>query len=295
MKKVPPPSHLALEDRNKALRNARTSARSISHDLKTRQVRVRNSSIWQSPDVEGAVLPTFPFLLRGSGSSGMPLKLYLLLLWQAGSQGNADHRRRRANYIDRLEGEYTTLLDYKETADLLMIDDYQRASSSGVRRITSALRTLRDRRLIELHDNARSIRLLSETRDGSAYTDPGLNSDIADTNDLYITLPNEFFTCGWFSALSPQAVLALLIHRVFWIPKRPEQKPSSFNGEALSKYAPISKSTMTRGEHLLTHWSVLTKTEMRYPGRKHRSRYLYSLHLDRLEKDCPNEVPPTFR
>jgi len=240
-------------------------------------------------------LPTFPFLIRGSGSSGMPLKLYLLLLWQAGSPGNANHRRIRANYIDRLDGEYTALLDYKEIADLLMLDDYRRASSSGVRRITSALQTLRDHRLIELHDNARSIRLLSEKRDGSAYTDPGLNSDIADTNNVYLALPPEFFTCGWFTALSPQAVLALLIHGVFWIPKRPEQKPNSFNGEALSKYAPVSKSTMTRGERLLTHWSVLTKTEMRYSGTKHRSRYLYSLQLDRLKKDCPNEVPPTFR
>lgn len=293
-----PPSDLATVDRQQVLAHARSSARSIDVDVKHRDVVVRRSSIWQDPDADQAVMPTFPSLLRGSGSTGMPLKLYLLLLWLAGSKGGVESRPGRDAHVDRLRGEHTTWL-YPERcvqlADLMLIPGFEnRASNSGARRLTSTLRSLRDDHLIELHEDARSIRLLSENRDGGAYTNPyAAWTESLDERDLYVKLPAEFFTCGWFTALSPQAILALLVHLWHWREDSPRSQ--SFNGEVLSKYAPVSKSTMTRGERLLTHWSVLTMMDQRSSGPKHRSRHVYRLQLDRLKRDSPNEIPPTFR
>lgn len=294
MGNIPPPSDSVQIARSQDLHNARSSAKTLARRLGGRQVYVRRTSIWQNPDAADAVVPTFPHLLRGPGSSGIPLKLYLLLLWQAGSAGDPGNRWRRDAHTDRLDGPHTAALDFEQTAELLMIAELRGASSSGVRRITSTLRGLRDEGLIDLHHDSRSIRLLSENRSGEPYTHPhDAYEATGDPRDLYITLPSEFFTCGWFTALTPQAVLALLIHHWHWNPNEPRSQ--SFNAEALEKYAPISKSTMTRGERLLTRWSVLSKTDKRYSGPKHRSRHVYRLQLDRLKKDCPEEVPPTFR
>lgn len=294
MNDSPSPPDLVSIARSQELSHARSSAKTLASSLKGRQVFVRRTSIWQNPDAANAVTPTFPYLLHGSGSSGMSLKLYLLLLWQAGSDATPSRFLRRDAHTDRLEGAHTAALDYEQIADLMMISDVRRASSSGVRRITSTLRNLRDVGLIDLHDDARSIRLLSETRDGNAYTHPPTaNKTAEDGRDRWVALPKEFFTCGWFTALSPQAILALLIHLWHWNENNP--KSQSFNSEVLSKYAPVSKSTMTRGERLLTRWSVLTMTDQRYSGPKHRSRHVYRMQLDRLKQDCPEEVPPTFR
>lgn len=294
MSKIPPPSDLAQIARSQDMSHARSSAKTLATRLGRRQVFVRRSSIWQNHDDADDVAPTLPHLLRGSGSSGMALKLYLLLLWQAGAEGDPDNRWRHDSHTDRVDGPHTAALDYQQIAELLMIDDVRRASSSGVRRITSTLRGLRDERLIDLHHDSRSIRLLSESRDGEPYSHPPVAYQLTkDPRDLYVTLPPEFFTCGWFTALSPQATLALLIHLWHW--REDEPRSQSFNADALGKYAPVSKSTMTRGERLLTRWSVLSKTDQRYSGPRHRSRHVYRLQLDRLKKDCPDEIPPTFR
>jgi hypothetical protein len=224
--------------------------------------------------------------------------LYLLLLWLAGSKGGGDGGSGRDAHIDRLRGEHTALLDrerYEQFAELLLIDNLQHlAANSGRRRITSTLRRLQDDRLIELHDNKGSMRLLSEHRDGGTYTHPPDAYKVSeDSRDLWVKLPPEFFTCGWFTALDAPAILALLVHLWHWREDRPRSQ--SFNGEALSKYAPVSKSTMTRGERLLNHWSVLSMTDQRRSAPTPRSRHVYRLQLDRLKRDCPNEVPPTFR
>lgn len=233
--------------------------------------------------------------MQGSGSTGTALKLYLLLLWRAGAPGGTDPRQRRDAHIPQLLGEHTAWFEYEEVADLMLIPGFEdRSSNSGHRLIRSTLRRLRDDDLIELHDDAKSVRLLAETRSGAAYTHPGSTyADSKRAEDLWVALPPDFFTRGWFTALPPQAILALLVHLWHWTKGRP--RPHSFNSEALSRYAPVSKSTMTRGEQLLTHWSVLTMTDRRYPGPGYRSRHRYQLQMDRLKRDCPDEVPPTFR
>jgi len=297
----PPSPDPETEARLHDLKEARSSAKTLNSLLKNRKVFVRRSSIWQDPDVDEAATPTFPYLLKGSGSSGTPLKMYLLLLWLAGSKGGVARGPERDAHVLRLRGDHTAALDYAHIADLLLIRNFEdRASNSGVRLITSSLRKLRDERLIELHDDARSIRLLAETRDGEAYSHPpstyiesGKNKYDRDSTHLWVELPSEFFTCGWFTALDAPAILALLVHLWHWDKTRPRSQ--SFNSEALAKYAPVSKSTMTRGERILTHWSVLAMTNQRYFGPKPRSRHRYLLQLDRLERDCPNDVPPTFR
>lgn len=289
-----PPSDSAQIARSQDLSHARSSAKTLATRLGRRQVFVRRSSIWQDPDAPGAVSPTFPLLLSGSGSTGMALKLYLLLLWQAGSPGDPENTWRRDAHTDRLDGPHTAALDFEQIAELMLVDDVDRASSSGVRRIISTLRRLTDEGLIDLHPDSRSIRLLSESRDGGPYSHPpAAFEETKDPRHWYRALPPEFFTCGWFTALSPQAIIALLIHLWHWNDDEPRSQ--SFNADVLAKYAPVSKSTMTRGERLLTHWSVLAKTEKRYSGPKHRSRHIYRLQLDRLMRDCPDEIPPTFR
>lgn len=295
MREVPPATDSAIAGRIQQLSDARSSARSMAHDLKGRQVYIRRTSVWRDPDHHGAAPPTLPHLLQGSGSSGTPLKLYLMLLWLAGAPGRADQYPLRDAHIQRLHGEHTALLDLPTIADMLMIPDLQlRASNSGVRRINSALRRLKKLNLIDLSDDERSIRLLAEDGTRQPYTDPGSTyKETKAPEDLYISLPTEFFTCGWFSALPANAVLALLIHRLHWLESRPGHR--AFNAETLAKYAPISKPTMQRGERLLTHWSVLRQTTRIFPGRGHRSHYEYELNMARLKQDCPDEAPPLFR
>lgn len=291
----PPPDPVAADLRISALAHARSTGRSVSHALKKRQLNIRRSSIWNDFDGTDTAVPALPWLLQGKGSSGTPFKLYLLLLWLAGSKGGAQDRGSLHAHVGRLEGPHTAVVSFDDIADLLLIAGFKkRASNSGYRLIVSSLRKLRDEHLIELSDDEQSIRLLAEDRSGSPYSDPG--SAYKETNsasDRYIKLPHEFFTSGWFSALPAPAILALLVHRWHWIDGRP--RPTAFNEETLAKYVAVSKTTMTRGERLLTHWGVLERTEKRFEGKGRRSRYEYRLQIDAFKRDCPDKIPPTFR
>jgi len=262
-----------------------------SEDKVARQLRVRKSSLFRTDDAQP--VPSLVRMIQGSGRSPVPFKLYLLLLWMAGSAGGVDPERTRWVRMpdpERLTGPHTTVLDLQLAAEVLLLDDFSPQSSNKVRRrLESALGVLaNDIGLLEVGADGASIRLLAEDGSGGAYTDPF--SEDQTEREPYTRLPSDFFLNGWFSVMTPPEIFALLLHTHDSGRFDGDGKPlgTFFNEERLRKFAPISGRTMDRGEKGLVDLGVATRVIRRYARASYGSHYEYFVNLDRLKKVCPD-------
>jgi hypothetical protein len=291
------PADLVMSSRPIDLADARRSARTLAprrggNAKQIRQLRVRRSSIFRSEETMPA--PTLVRLIQGSGRSAIPFKLYLLILWMAGAAGGQDSSRtKKARMPDagRLTGPHTTVLDFDLVAEVLLLDGFAaRASNPVRRRIDRALDVLVDELgLIELGSDGTSVRLLAEDGSGGPYTDP--YDDDKERREAYAKLPAGFFLCGWFSAMTPPEILALLLHDGDGGRTDGEDRPRGtwFNPDRLSRYAPVSDRTMDRGEKGLVELGLATRTKRHYARASYGSHFEYFIDLKPLETDCPHD------
>lgn len=185
------------EPSNRALR----AANSLSERLKHRAVKVRLDFIRN--EKPGAP-PPLALLLRGGRGGEVRLKLLLSLLWVAG--GGTDDRHRTNAYPARA---WAALLDLSDP------------EGNGQRRIRDAIRWLEDQQLVAtIREPGRPMALQLRCEDGSGknYTDPAgaarrkkTSKEGITGHDLFIQLPETFWTEGWVVSLSGRAIAMLLV------------------------------------------------------------------------------------
>ena len=185
-------------------------------------------------------------LVRRGGSDGLLLKLYLALIWRCSAP------------------PFDTEISARQWSRLLALSPYEH--NVGARRVSKALTTLRDLRLIDLEridgDSSR-VTLLNESGNGKPYTLPfsGRRAD-----SYYLRVPVELWTSGKIYELGTPGVamlLALLAEQpkdggeVWWSTRRFERRIG------------LSGSTRTRGTKELKDANLLfTRRGQRPDDRK---------------------------
>ena len=193
----PSPIAPLLTPSERSLRAAKT----LSERLKHRAAKVRLDFIRN--EVPGPP-PPLSILLRGGRGGEVRLKLLLSLLWAAG--GGTDDRHKTNPYPAR---SWAALLDLPDP------------EGNGQRRIRDAIGWLEDQQLLKTERNPghpMTLQLLCEDGSGKAYTDPAGAARKKKTNkedlvgsDLYVGLPESFWTEGWIVSLSGRAIAMLLV------------------------------------------------------------------------------------
>ncbi len=192
--KVPPPK----EPSERALRLANT----LSERLKGRAAKIRFDFVRNPEGVPGP--PPLAQLLRGGRGGNVRLKLLLSLLWVAG--GGSDDRHKTNAYPARA---WAGLLDLPDP------------ETNGQRRIRDAVQWLEAKEFVRTDKQPgkpMALQLLLEDGSGKAYFDPAEHAhtkkagkQAMTASDLYISLPNSFWTDGWLVTLSGRALAMLLV------------------------------------------------------------------------------------
>lgn len=187
---------------------------------------------------------------------GCALRLYLALLWMAGSEGGQRGRRSGTRQPEpgrafKLEPDYrphTCEVSLDELRDLVGLANT--SSNRNInRRLRKALGALEHLELIELEslgdDPAVQLQVQLRREDGSGrdYSDPGK------VRDAYIRMDHRFFTNGWLAVLPPHAVAVYLLYRVQSESRGPSDPEWVFaNPTRLESLRSFDHSTRKRGE-----------------------------------------------
>jgi hypothetical protein len=257
--KTPPP--VALE-----------YAEDVAGRVSDRPVPVRNGFI-ERVAVGSVGDPPLATMLRGGQGGAVRLKLLLAMLWFA------------------VRHPHETSYPARGWAGLLGLDEYE---TNGARRITAAIDWLEARKLVRVVRSPgvpSKVYLRDERAAGDEYVLPFVavqekkeEGEELTRDDLYITLPPEFFTKGWIAVLSAPAVAMLLVmvlearysRRVDRLWHSPAQAERRFG---------LSEDTRGAGlAELVLYGIVDKKTAPVSPGvfDMKRRRNIYDLHLEQL-------------
>ena len=173
---------------------SKATAEVVDRSLGARKaVPIRNSFVRN--DNPGEETPLKKLVSLGGGRGGaVPVMLYVALIWKCAKK------------------PFDVKLPARKWAELLGLSD---PSGKGARRITHALQTLADNRLIKLdkaHGEASKVTLLDESGDGSAYELPSTAYSRGGLKrDLYFKVSSKLWTSGNFQQLSASGLAMLLI------------------------------------------------------------------------------------
>lgn len=247
-------------------------AEDVAGRVSDRPVPVRNGFI-ERVAVGSVGDPPLATMLRGGQGGAVRLKLLLAMLWFA------------------VRHPHETGYPARGWAGLLGLDEYE---TNGARRITAAIDWLEARKLLRVVRSPgvpSEVYLLDERATDDKYVLPFLAlqekkeaGEELSRDDLYITLPPEFFTKGWIAVLSAPAVAMLLVMvlearysgRVDRLWHSPAQAERRFG---------LSEDTRGAGlAELVLYGVVDKKTAPVSPGvfDMKRRRNIYDLHLEQL-------------
>lgn len=251
-------------------KSALLAAKVLADDSGRRaEIPVRNLFVRND---EAEVVPPLARLVSTGGGRGgeVPVKLYLALIWRSSSEPYE---------TDHLARQWAELLDLKEPATL------------GARRITNALKTLEEARLVELtprRGDTTIVTLLHESGNGRPYTLPSTahtraTTDAERAQHRYFKIPIKLWTEGHIQAMSASAVAMLLVfleernvdgRRTWW---STELFPQRFNLSPTVR----SKGTAELEERgLLGVQKELVGDDPRQSFTRHRVRSTYMLRGD---------------
>lgn len=227
----------------------------------------------RSLDGQGPVLSN---LYSGSGSGGrsgyVSIKVLLSLIWKTSKP------------------PFETIMTAPALAELLDLPD---PTKKGARRVRDALSSLADANLIRMVPRPGTspvIQLLNETGNGEEYTLPSTSyirsrltgtkkGSVTDPN-LYLKLPAELWTEGFFQALKGPGLVMLLI----LLSEQAHKRAVWFSGsEFIDRYR-VSPSTRTKGTQELVDLGMLRISSVPLPDiwggstfEKQHRRYEYQL------------------
>ncbi len=279
-----------------ALQMGRSSARTMSRQLKRRHAKIRRSAVRRSRADDAR--PPLIDLFSQKGGVGEHLKLALICNWMAGSAGGGFGQTAhiKPDVNTPVSGPYTAPLDWVLVCEMLALPCASvRDRSSSFRRLRNYSERVERAGLIELSDDRTRFRLLREDGSRSPYSDPGEKATRDSATDKFFKLPPQLFENGWITLLPGAALMTLLILTEM------DQYPEQFSGDGrrdrgiwandalLEQYYPISPSSFQRGVSALSALGLVrpeTEVLHRYPR---RSRSRYHLRLDRLDEDAADE------
>lgn len=181
------------------LRTASDSAKSLAQEIassadRRRAIPVRKSFVQASGESKP---PLARLVARGGRGGGVPVKLYLALIWRCSAK------------------PFTTDISARKWAALLDLED---PNTLGARRITEALNVLESEGLIKLikrRGEPSIIRLCEESGLGNEYSLPSTAHALARDADKprhrYLKVPDSLWTDGLIQHMSGPAVAMLLI------------------------------------------------------------------------------------
>lgn len=203
--------------------------------------------------VESNVLgvePPMTLMLRGGRGGSVRLKLHLSILWFAANP------------------PYDVSYPARAWASLLDLDDPE---TNGARRIVDAISWLGEHKFLRLERRqGRPTRmfLLREDGSGEPYAPPGkeleqLRADNispkvdAFKENLYLQLPNTFWTKGWLAGLSGPAI-AMLLALMAEQRDKPPQTELWFSPNQAKRRFGLSEDTRTAGLRELQKAGLIT-------------------------------------
>lgn len=280
------------------IQTARTTARTLSIDLKGRQARLRRASVRRSNATSD--VPPLIDIFSTRGGVEQELKLALLCNWIAGAVGGGYGQTAavRPAPDTPLLGPHSADVDEIQLCELLTL-----ACSTGPERAASFRKLkryfdrLRIAGLVKVSDDYTRFALCADDGSGREYTDPGSKDRDRDPQrDAFFRVPGEFFKNGWLSLLSGPAVMTFLILlEMAEYPTGASKRSGRHDGlwvnqTLLAENYPISKSSLDRGVAQLRDLrlvQVSTEFVSRVPR---RSRSRYRLILDRLADDAADPL-----
>lgn len=231
--------------------SAGISAGSLSHareladsSKRRRQVPVRASFVRKD---EPAVVPPLARLLHTGGrGGGVPIKLYMSLIWRCSAS------------------PFNTEISARKWAMLLDLPD---PNGLGARRVTTALEVLSRESLVSLdkrRGDSTRVTLREESGDDLAYTLPSTAhtkavGKAAKQRHLYFKVPFEIWTNGHLQQMSAPAVAMLLI---LLAEKKADDKPTWWSTERFPDRFNVAESARTKGT------KELVARDLLYVGRK---------------------------
>ncbi|GAC1594691.1 MAG: hypothetical protein NVS3B21_16940 [Acidimicrobiales bacterium] len=257
-------------------------AEDVAARVSSRPVPVRNGFI-ERLDSASTDDPPLATLLRGGQGGAVRLKLLLSMLWFA------------------VRAPHETSYPARGWAGLLGLDQYE---TNGARRITAAIDWLEANNLVRVVRSPgvpSKVFLLDERATAATYELPfaALTAkreagEALDRDDLYVTLPSDFFTKGWIAVLGAPAVAMLLVmvlearfaRRTRGLWHSPSQADRRFG---------LSQDTRSTGLQELELYGIVVKRTMAVsPGvfDMKRRRNIYDLHLEQLLV-APGQPRPT--
>lgn len=272
---------------------SKATAKVVDRSLGARKaVPIRNSFVRND---NPAVDPPLKKLVSIGGGRGgaVPVLLYVALIWKCAKK------------------PFDVKLPARKWAELLGLAD---PTGKGARRITHALQTLADSKLIQLdkaHGEATKVTLLDESGDGSAYELPSTAySKHGVKRDLYFKVSSQLWTNGDLQQLSASGLAMLLIlleeggYRPTQSPLRafhkfPKGRDIWFTTENFPARYGISASMRSRGTKELEDADLLETTRMPVgpPGvlvsfTTEKVRKVYTLHGSALVTEQEPEPKP---
>lgn len=230
---------------------------------------------WFVRSLDGQV-PVLSDLYSGSSSGGrsgyVSLKVLLSLLWKTSKP------------------PFETIMTAPALAELLDLPD---PTKKGARRVRDALRALADANLIRMVPRPGTsplIQLLNETGNGEEYTLPstsymksrrtGTKKGAVTDPNLYLKLPAELWTEGFFQTLKGPGLVMLLI----LLSEQAHKRAVWFSGSEFFDRYRVSSSTRTKGTQELVGLDILRISSVPLPAnwggstfeQQHR-RYEYQL------------------
>ncbi|NKY43559.1 hypothetical protein [Nocardia cerradoensis] len=243
-----------------------------------RSIPLRWSFTHAAPPGEGDSTPKAPMariIGAGGRGGGVPVKLYLALIWRA---AGAPHT---TNYSARL------------WAELLALPDPE---TKGARRVSDALRTLEQARLVSITrvpGEPSTVALLDESGSGAAYQLPSTAYYHAKTlaekaksaerkkkfekemdANLYSRLPLTLWTNGHIQAMSSAALAMLLI--LMSNSRASEGKEIWWSTQKFPERYGISPATRARGTSELQARGLLKVTKRLVANSPNNTRALTS-------------------
>ncbi len=256
-------------------------AEDVASRVSKRPVPVRNGFI-ERLDPKATSDAPLAILLRGGQGGAVRLKLLLGMLWFS------------------VGAPHETSYPARGWAGLLGLDQYE---TNGARRITAAIDWLEAKDLVRVDrrpGEPSRVFLLDERATGDPYELPFFALEAKreagepeSRDDLYITLPPEFFTRGWIAVLSAPGVAMLLVmvlearysNRVRGLWHSPAQAGKRFG---------LSQDTRSAGLQELELYGIVgRRTQPVAPGvfDMKRRRNIYDLHIEQLHVD-PGQPRP---
>lgn len=245
-------------------------------------VPIRNSFVRNDNPAEDPPMKKLVSIGGGRGGA-VPVLLYVALIWKCAKK------------------PFDVKLPARKWAELLGLAD---PTGKGARRVTHALQTLADNKLINLdkvHGEATKVTLLDESGDGSAYELPSTAySRHGVKRDLYFKVSSKLWTSGDLQQLSASGLAMLLIlleeggFRPSQSPTRalhkfPKGRDIWFTTENFPARYGISASMRSRGTKELEDADLLETTRMPVgpPGvlvsfTTEKVRKVYTLHGNAL-------------